>query len=251
MTEKELEEERKEQEIVEKRKETQFLRKLDGQRTWVRLPSRLPKPDPEWMLKKFRRDILTAEEIEDYMKWKHAFKMQKFKKHIKGVHEGTLIKVHQETAYKKIQCEVGSGCEGWNKDVYSGYFGNCGPMDPFIIWSKHVKMKDFNEPLDMFMELFDYAIFETPRFEGVQFFMNCYWQSKYGFFTCYDMWVKWGTVNFDGNLIEKFEKPRDLHRQWNLACMSWMYNHYLKKGELLLGIDYTQSKEYKKLYANN
>lgn len=81
--------------------------------------------------------------------------------------------------------------------------------------------------------------------------MNCYWQSKYGFFTCYDMWVKWGTVNFDGSLIEKFEKPKDLHRQWNLACLSWMYNYYIKKGELIGGINYQQSKEYKKLYANN
>ena len=75
MTEKELAEERAEQELQEQHKETQFLRKLEGQRTWVKLPSRLPKPDPEWMLKKFRRDILTAEEIEAYMKWKHDFKM--------------------------------------------------------------------------------------------------------------------------------------------------------------------------------
>lgn len=125
-------------------------------------------------------------------------------------------------------------------------------MDPFIIWNKHVKMKDFNEPLDMFMQLFDYAIFEQPTGENVQFFMNCYWQSKYGFFTCYDMWVKWGIIHFDGNLIEKWERPKELHRQWNLACMSFVYNNYLKKGGELSGsIDYKQSKEYQKLYANN
>ena len=65
------------------------------------------------------------------------------------------------------------------------------------------------------------------------------------------MWVKWGTVNYDGSLIEKWEKPRDLHRQWMLACMSWIYNNYLKTGEIKGAIDYKQSKEYKKLYAKN
>lgn len=152
---------------------------------------------------------------------------------------------------KKVECEIGSGCAGWNKEVYNGVFGRCGLMDPFIIWNKHVKMKDYEESLNMFMELFDYAIFEQPKGERVQFEMNCYWQSKYGLFTCYDMWVKWGTVNFDGSLIEMHEKPRDLHRQWMMAAMSWMYNNYLKTGKLSGAIDYKESKEYKKLYARN
>ena len=99
------------------------MRKLQRERTFIKLPSRLPDPDPEWMLKKMRRETLDADEIEEYMKWKHNFKLKKFRKLIKGVHEGTLIKVHRETAYKKIQCEVGAGCEGWNKEVYSGVFG--------------------------------------------------------------------------------------------------------------------------------
>ena len=76
-----------------------------------------------------------ADEIEEYMKWKHALKLRRFKQIIKGVHEGTLIKVHRETAYKKAQCEVGAGCAGWNKEVYDGYFGRCGLMDPFYIWN--------------------------------------------------------------------------------------------------------------------
>ena len=33
--------------------------------------------------------------------------------------------------------------------------------------------------------------------------------------------------------------------------MSWMYNNYRKTGELKGAIDYKESKEYKKLYANN
>ena len=70
---------------------------------------------------------------------------------------------------------MGSGCEGWNKEVYNGVFGRCGLMDPFIIWNQHVKMKDYEESLATFMELFDFAVFEQPKGDGAQFEMNCYW----------------------------------------------------------------------------
>lgn len=44
-------------------------------KTYIKLPSKLPPEDPEWMLKKFRGESLQAIEIEDYMKWKHEFKL--------------------------------------------------------------------------------------------------------------------------------------------------------------------------------
>ena len=211
----------------------------------------MPKSDPEWMLKKFRGNNLAADEIEEYMKWKHQFKLDRFKKSIKGVHQGTLLKVHQEINTKKVACELGAGCSGWNKEVYNGFFARCGLMDPFIVWNQHVKMKDYEESLAQFMDLFDYATFEQPKVPNGQFEMNCYWQAKYGFFTCYDMWVKWGLVNFDGALIEMHEKPRDLHKQWMMGCLSVVYNNFLKTGKLSGAIDYKESKEYKKLYAKN
>ena len=65
------------------------------------------------------------------------------------------------------------------------------------------------------------------------------------------MWTKWGLINFDAGLIEMHEKPRELHKQWMMACLSWMYNDYLKTGKLTGAIGYKESKEYKKLYANN
>ena len=40
-------------------------------RTYVKLPSKLPLPDPEWLQKKMRGDSLNADEIEAFMKWKH------------------------------------------------------------------------------------------------------------------------------------------------------------------------------------
>ena len=61
----------------------------------------------------------------------------------------------------------------------------------------------------------------------------------------------WGNVNFDGSLIESIEKPRDLLRQWNMACMSYLFAQYIKNGKLTGAVDYKETKEYKKLYANN
>ena len=94
---------------------------------------------------------------------------------MKGVEEGVLIKVHEETSKKKVQCEVGSGCAGWNKEVYNGIFDRCANMDPFIIWKKHVKTSDYDEALNMYMELFDLAVFEQPKGVGAQRFLNQYW----------------------------------------------------------------------------
>ena len=181
-------------------------------KTYIKIPYKPAPSDPDWIIKKFRGQSLIGEEIEDYMKWKHEKKLQNFKRNIKGVHQGTLLKVHNETVKKKVVCEIGGGCSGWNKDVYNGVFGQCGLIDPFIIWNKHVKMKDYEESLAMFMELFDYGTFESPKGENVTFEMNCYWQAKYGLFLCFGGFVQWGTINFDGNLIEMHEKPRELHR---------------------------------------
>lgn len=70
---------------------------------------------------------------------------------------------------------MGAGCAGWNKEVYNGFFARCGLMDPFIIWNKHVKQKEYDESLEMFMELFDYEIFEMPKGANAQKDMNMYW----------------------------------------------------------------------------
>lgn len=75
---------------------------------------------------------------------------------------GDLLKVHEDTKTKKARCEAGNGCSGWNKDVYDGYFDRCGLMDPFEIWKRHVKQKDYDESLDTYMDLYDFAIFEKP-----------------------------------------------------------------------------------------
>lgn len=102
MSDEENEEKKEQAETDEFHKKISVANKLDKMKSFLRLPSRLPARDPDWMQKKFRGDKLIAEEIEDYMKWKHEYKLARFKKIIKGVHQGTLLKVHQEVTTKKV-----------------------------------------------------------------------------------------------------------------------------------------------------
>ena len=67
-------------------------------------------------------------------------------------------------------------------------------------------------------------------------------------FTCYDMYNKWGVYNFDGALLERWEKPKELKRTWMMACMSNMYNNRHKFSWKPGMIDYKKSKDYKENY---
>ena len=62
----------------------------------------------------------------------------------------------------KNRCDVGTSCEGWNHAVYDGFFGRCGIIDPFEVWNRNVKEKDYNESLDLFIELFGCETFDNP-----------------------------------------------------------------------------------------
>ena len=163
-------------------------------KTYVLIPTKMPPPDPVWMQKKFSGQKLNAEEIDEFMLWKQKNKLKQLKKILKAPGMGTFEKIRKETLTKKIQCEVGS-CDGWNYDVYGGIFERCGPMNPFEIWEKHVREKDFDESLDLFMDLFGCDTFHNPfgANDDIRYKLNCYFQAKYGMFTCNDISSgKWG-----------------------------------------------------------
>ena len=67
-----------------------------------------------------------------------------------------------------MQCQIHCGTAGWTKDVYDGIFGGCGPQDPFEIWRKHLKMKDYDEWIDRFMDQYDVPTFVRPKGEKVR-----------------------------------------------------------------------------------
>lgn len=39
-------------------------------------------------------------------------------------------------------------------------------------------------------------------------------------FCGYDAKAKWGLIDYDPSLIERWEKPKELNRIWNLAILS-------------------------------
>ena len=78
--------------------------------------------------------------------------------------------------------------------------------------------------------------------------LNKYFQAKYGLFTCYDARMKYGMIELDAALIERYEKPSKLRRVWSLAVMSCLYNKTLTWEEMeQYRIPYTRSKKYQKL----
>ena len=82
--------------------------------------------------------------------------------------------------------------------------------------------------------------------------LNQYFQAKYGLFTCYDAKVKYGMIELDAALIERYEKPNKLRRVWNLAVMSCLYNKTLTWDEMeQYRIPYTKSKKYQKLMKSS
>jgi len=164
---------------------------------------------------------------------------------------GTIEKVHRETQRMKVKCEVGASCTGWNKAVYEGVFDRCGPMDPFIIWKQHVKEKDYDEALDLFLDLFGADTFDQPFGGGsVKKQLNQYFQAKYGMFTCHGSWVQWGTIDYDPGLMERWERPKALNRSWNLALMFLIYNRTIKIENLSLASNFKNSTAYKKMMGN-
>ena len=70
-------------------------------------------------------------------------------------------------------------------------------------------------------------------------------------FTCSDMWVKWGSVKYDPELIERWEKnPRKLNRLWNLAIMSLLYNRAIRVEDLDPEKNFKLSSSYKRMMGN-
>ena len=89
--------------------------------------------------------ILPAyKELEEYILWKQHKKLNRLKKILRAPGTGVFEKVHKDTMHKKIQCETGASCVGWDKECFEGIFGRCGAMDPFEIWKRHVREKDYD-----------------------------------------------------------------------------------------------------------
>ena len=68
-------------------------------------------------------------------------------------------------------------------------------------------------------------------------------------FTCNDSSLKWGRLDYNTNLIQRWEKPRNLNRQWNLALMSLLYDRVIEIDIEDLESHFKRSAAYKKMYG--
>lgn len=115
-----------------------------------------------------------------------------------------LSGVLNETTLKKLDCLPSARrCSGLNKKVYNGEFEQCGKLAPFYLWKRFIDEKDYEEDVAMFMDQYKIDPFVYPK--GAEESMNRYFQSKYGLFTCQDSQERFGEVEIDPLLIQKWE----------------------------------------------
>ena len=97
-------------------------------------------------------------------------------------------------------------------------------MDPFQTWEKYVVLKDYEDDIIGFEEFFRYKTFHGMDGEDQERYLNMFWQAKYGMFCCQNMSQLWGKERCENSLIERWEKPRELHQMWVLSVLSsWLY----------------------------
>ena len=142
---------------------------------------------------------------------------------MKGLSEPKLHTIWYQGVLAKMSLGgLGDGCSGWNTEVYDGIPGKA---NPFFVWDQYVKLSDYEDSLRQFEEFFRADALDNCNQD--EKFLNKYWQTRYSLFTCYDMHKLWGIYKFDSSLIERWEKPRELHKQWALGLMSCVYNKRL------------------------
>ena len=76
--------------------------------------------------------------------------------------------------------------------------------------------------------------------------------ARYGMFSGMDAKQKFGLIDYDPSLIEQWERPKELHRMWNLSVMSTLMAGNIKWEELEpYRRKYTEGKEYKAFLARD
>jgi len=196
-------------------------------KTELRIPFEVKELDPEWLSKKHSGKQLSAQEKELYLKYKFDKDLEHIKMNFRAPSGEDIVNCFMENQRKLVQCQIHCGTAGWNTAVYDGIFGGCGPQDPFEIWRKYFKMKEYDEWVDKFLDQYEIPAFSRPKGEKSRQSLNKFFQARYGMFCGYDAKAKWGLIDYDPSLIEQWEKPKELNRVWVLAILSG-----LKSGQI-------------------
>ena len=90
-----------------------------------------------------------------------------------------------------------------NKKVYNGEFDKCGKLAPFYIWKRYIDESECDDDVKLFMDQYKIDPFVVPN--GAEEAVNRYFQAKYGLFTCQDSEDRYGNMQIDPLLIQKWE----------------------------------------------
>lgn len=123
-------------------------------------------------------------------------------------HLDDLNIILNETTLKKIDCMPSSKtCAGFNKQVYSGHFENCGRLSPFLFWKRYIDERDYDEDIQMFMDQYHISPMVVPK--GAKSSINKFLQAKYGLFTCQESQDMFGELSIDPLLYYKWESNHE------------------------------------------
>ncbi|CDW75006.1 UNKNOWN [Stylonychia lemnae] len=189
-------------------------------KTFVSIPYEPAPPDPIWMQKKQAGKRLNIQEKKEMMEYEFNKSHNELqKRNLKVPSRATFVQVMDEYHTLKTQCLISHSCAGKNYPVYDGIFDRCGKMNPFIQWEKYVSDKKSSDDVTQFMLHYNIQPFQAPQ--KAQTTLNAFFQAKYGMFYCYDNNKNYGMIDYDPELIQRWEKtPRQLKRTWTMAVMS-------------------------------
>jgi hypothetical protein len=103
--------------------------------------------------------------------------------------------------------------------------------------------RQFEESIDLFMDQYEIDVFQNVGTGKATRALNQFFSAKYGLFTCYDAKVKWGLINIDPGLIERWERPDRLKKTWYLAIMSLITSKQVSWEQMeAYRVPYTKSK---------
>jgi len=125
-------------------------------------------------------------------------------------------------------------------------------LDPFEIWKKWFKQSDYDESIDKFMDKYNIEPFQKPKSVNAQRILNRFFTARYGMFAGMDMKRTFGIVDFNIGLIQKWEKPKELKRMWNLAIISGINSGQISWDDIKeFKKDFTQCQAWKKYQTKN
>eukprot|EP00347_Sterkiella_histriomuscorum_P004744 403359274 len=214
-------------------------------RTLVNIPYEAAPQDPVWMTKRQAGKKLNSQEMRQYMEYQYEKSLKDLQnKNLMVPSRATFVKVVDETHSKKHDCLISHSCAGKNYTVYDGVFDRCGKMSPFVVWDKYVTSKKYSPDLNHFMEHYNIPAYCCP--EKASMTMNAFFQAKYGMFYCYDNNKRYGLIDFDPELINRWERSsKNVQRTWSLAVMSAISEGTLSFEDIKqYKIDFTKWKKW-------